>query len=110
MRKPNYTSEAAIAVVFLVMSLGKWFKHLLFSLFLLLHRLSFSDNGGLQHSGISQCKSINGCRDDVGPQALWHLIIVTSSSGSTIYQKLNIFQLKNNENRAIPWVVLKTVS
>jgi hypothetical protein len=50
MSKLDCTSETAIAVVFLVMNLEKWLKSLLFSLFLLLHRLSFNDNDSLESS------------------------------------------------------------
>jgi hypothetical protein len=44
------TSETAIAVGFLVMNLEKWPKMPSFSLFLLLRRYSFSDNGSLENS------------------------------------------------------------
>jgi IS5 family transposase len=50
MSKLDCTSETAIAVVFLVMNLEKWLTSLLFSLFLLLRRLSFIDNSNLESS------------------------------------------------------------
>ena len=55
MSKLDCTSETAIAVVFLVMNLEKWLNSLLFSLFLLLRRLSINDNGSL---GCSQASFI----------------------------------------------------
>jgi hypothetical protein len=48
MSKLDCTSETAIAVVFLVMNLEKWLTSLLFSLFLLLRRLSSNDKCSLQ--------------------------------------------------------------
>jgi IS5 family transposase len=53
MSKLDCTSETAIAVVFLVMNLEKWLKSQLFSLFLLLRRFSFIDNGSLESSQAS---------------------------------------------------------
>jgi hypothetical protein len=45
MSKLDCTSETAIAVVFLLMNLEKWLKSLLLSLFFLLRRFKFNDNG-----------------------------------------------------------------
>ena len=53
MSKLECTSETAIAVVFLVMNLEKWLTSLLFSLFLLLQRLSFIDSSNLESSRAS---------------------------------------------------------
>jgi hypothetical protein len=46
--KIDCTSETAIALVFLVMNLEKWLQSFLFSLFLLLLRFNFNENGSLK--------------------------------------------------------------